>query len=227
MKNFLSIKERFWDLLVVQWLILCLLMQGVWAWFLVGELRSQGPHGQKIKIKQKQYGNKFNKDFKKLSTFLKKKKNLKKEKWNHKTLKICEILPKRKIKIPSKQHGPGDTRNPGTAGLFPSMWESVSQGTLVMAWRQWQRDGQIPRTSTAPPKSQHLRGVQGEMLEGVSQLPHRKRRLGSIAGETRFYCQEHRQYLSSQSTALQHEASPPRKRRFCLFITWTPLNQSY
>ena len=112
MKNFLSIKEKFWDLLVVQWLILCLLMQGVWAWFPVGELRSHRPHGQKIKIKQKQYGNKFNKDFK--------------------TLKICEILPKRKIKIPSKQHGPGDTRNPGTAGLFPSMWESVSQGTLVM-----------------------------------------------------------------------------------------------
>ena len=73
-----------------------------------------------------------------------------------------------------------------------------------MALRQWQRGGQIPQTSTAPPKSQHVRGVQGEMLEGVSQQPHRKRCVGSIAGETRFYCQEHREHLSSQSTALQH-----------------------
>ena len=50
--------------LVVQLLGLHLPMQGVRVWFLVGELRPHMPHGQKNKIKQKQYGNKFNKDFK-------------------------------------------------------------------------------------------------------------------------------------------------------------------
>ena len=40
-------------------------MQGVRVRSLVGELRSHMPRGQKTKtIKQKQYSNKFNKDFK-------------------------------------------------------------------------------------------------------------------------------------------------------------------
>ena len=40
-------------------------MQGVQVWSLVGELRSHMPSSQKKPIKQKQYCNKFNKDFKK------------------------------------------------------------------------------------------------------------------------------------------------------------------
>ena len=59
--------------LVVQWLGLCLPLQGVWVPSLVGKLRCHMPHGQKAKqnsrklfvsIKQKQYCNKFNKDVK-------------------------------------------------------------------------------------------------------------------------------------------------------------------
>ena len=51
--------------LVVQWLSLCLPMQGVQIQSLVGELRSHMPHGQNTKnIKQKQNCNKFNEDFK-------------------------------------------------------------------------------------------------------------------------------------------------------------------
>ena len=50
--------------LVVQWLRLCLTMQGMRVWSLAGDLRSHMPRGQKTKTKQKQYCNKFNKDFK-------------------------------------------------------------------------------------------------------------------------------------------------------------------
>ena len=39
-------------------------MQGVQVQPLVGELRSHMPHQKKQNIKQKQYCNKFNKDFK-------------------------------------------------------------------------------------------------------------------------------------------------------------------
>ena len=51
--------------LAVQWLRLHLPMQGVRVRPLVGELRSHMPHGQKNpqNIKQKQYCNKFKKDF--------------------------------------------------------------------------------------------------------------------------------------------------------------------
>ena len=53
--------------LVVQWLRLRLLMQGVRVRSLVGELRSHMPCSQKNQnIKQKQYCHKFNKDFKKM-----------------------------------------------------------------------------------------------------------------------------------------------------------------
>ena len=45
--------------LTVQWLILCLSMQGVWVQSLAGQ-----PKHQNILMKQKQYCNKFNKDFK-------------------------------------------------------------------------------------------------------------------------------------------------------------------
>ena len=48
-------------------------MQGVWVPCLVRELRSDMPLGQE-NIKQKQHCNKFNTDFKKLSTSKKKKK---------------------------------------------------------------------------------------------------------------------------------------------------------
>ena len=41
-------------------------MQGVWVRSLVRELRSHMPHGKKQNAKQKQYCNKFNKDFKKV-----------------------------------------------------------------------------------------------------------------------------------------------------------------
>ena len=52
---------EFWTSLAVQWLRLRLPMQGVQVQSLVRELRSH----EKIKhIKQKQYYNKFNKDFK-------------------------------------------------------------------------------------------------------------------------------------------------------------------
>jgi len=49
---------------VVQWLRLHFPIQGVQVQSLVGELRSHKPLGQKAKTKQKQYYNKFNKDFK-------------------------------------------------------------------------------------------------------------------------------------------------------------------
>ena len=73
--------------LVVHWLGLHLPMQGVWVWSLVEELRSHTPQGQKKRkeknqnTKQKQYCNKFNKNFKKKSSH-KKKKNLKKKEKN-------------------------------------------------------------------------------------------------------------------------------------------------
>ena len=38
--------------LAVQWLKLCLLMQGVWVQYLFGELRSYMLHGQKKKIQK-------------------------------------------------------------------------------------------------------------------------------------------------------------------------------
>ena len=51
--------------LVVQRLRFRLLVQGVWVRSPVGELRSHMPQGKKRQdIKQKQYCNKFNKDFK-------------------------------------------------------------------------------------------------------------------------------------------------------------------
>ena len=46
--------------MVVQWLRLCLPIQGVRVQSLVGKLTSHMSHGQKPK--QKQYSNKFNKD---------------------------------------------------------------------------------------------------------------------------------------------------------------------
>ena len=50
---------------VVQWLRLCLPMQGVWVQSLVGELRFHMPDVRKNQgIKQKQYCNKFNEDLK-------------------------------------------------------------------------------------------------------------------------------------------------------------------
>ena len=52
---------EFWTSLAVQWLRLRLPVQGVWVRSLVRELRS---HGKIKHIKQKQYYNKFNKDFK-------------------------------------------------------------------------------------------------------------------------------------------------------------------
>ena len=64
--------------LVVQWLRLHFPMQGVRVRSLVGERGSHMPHCQKTKnIKQKQYCNKFNKDFKNGPH---QKKNLKKKK---------------------------------------------------------------------------------------------------------------------------------------------------
>ena len=57
--------------MAVQLLWLCFPMQRVWVWSLVGELGSHMPHSQnktKQNIKQKQYCNKLNKDFKKWST---------------------------------------------------------------------------------------------------------------------------------------------------------------
>ena len=63
--------------LVVQWLRLCLPMQGVWVRSPVRELRSHMARDQKNQnIKQKQYCNKFNKTFKMVHI---KKKNLKKK----------------------------------------------------------------------------------------------------------------------------------------------------
>ena len=54
-----------WISLVVQWLRLCLPMQGVWVLSLFGELRIHVPRGPKYQdMKQKQYCNKFSKDLK-------------------------------------------------------------------------------------------------------------------------------------------------------------------
>ena len=75
--------------LAVQWLRICLPMQGVWVRSLVGELRSHMPHGQKNQnIKQKQYCNKFNKDFKNCPH--QKKKNLKKQNKTNKHVKDAQ-----------------------------------------------------------------------------------------------------------------------------------------
>ena len=72
------IKDTPGTSLAVQWLRLCLPVQGVWVQSLVGELRSHMPHSQKYQsIEQKQYCNKFNKDFK--NGPHQKKKNLKKK----------------------------------------------------------------------------------------------------------------------------------------------------
>ena len=58
-------KEILGTSLAVQWLGLCLPMQGVQVWSLVGELRSHISRGQKSQNKkQKQYCNKFNKHYK-------------------------------------------------------------------------------------------------------------------------------------------------------------------
>ena len=65
--------------LVVQWLRICLSMQGVWVRSLVGELGSHMPHGQKKtkqNIKQKQCCRKFSGDFENGPHQKKKKKNL-------------------------------------------------------------------------------------------------------------------------------------------------------
>ena len=50
--------------LVFQWLVLHLSMQEVQVQSLIGELGSHMPCGQNQNIKQRQYCNKFNKDFK-------------------------------------------------------------------------------------------------------------------------------------------------------------------
>ena len=56
-------------------------MQGLRVWSLVGDLKSHVPHGQKKQnIRQKQYCNKFNKDFQKKKVHIKKKKNNQKNK---------------------------------------------------------------------------------------------------------------------------------------------------
>ena len=76
--------------LVVQWLRLHLLMQGVRVRSLVGELRSHVPHGQKNQnIKQKQYCNKFNIVFK-IGPHQKKilKKKTKQQPWDSRTV-LC------------------------------------------------------------------------------------------------------------------------------------------
>ena len=58
-------KSAHGTFLVVQWLRLCLPMQGVWVRSLVRQLGSHMPHSQKNQnIKQKTYCNKFNKGFK-------------------------------------------------------------------------------------------------------------------------------------------------------------------
>ena len=75
--------------LVIQWLRLHLPIHGVWVWSLVGELTSHLPHGPKTEnIKQVQYCNKLNKDFKKMARI--KKKNLKKKKSSH-SLRRCYL----------------------------------------------------------------------------------------------------------------------------------------
>jgi len=60
-----SLKGNLGTSLAVQWLRLCLPIQGLQVQSLAGELRSHMPHGQKKKKKsQKQYCNKFKKYFK-------------------------------------------------------------------------------------------------------------------------------------------------------------------
>ena len=77
---FYRISGMLGTFLAVQWLRLRLPMQGVQLRSLVGELRFHMPHGQKTQnIKQKQYCNKFNKDFK---NGPQQKKSLKKKKKN-------------------------------------------------------------------------------------------------------------------------------------------------
>ena len=63
----LHVRKHVRTSLVAQWLRFHLPAQGVWVQSLVRELRPHVPQGQKAKIekKRKQYGNKFNKDFKK------------------------------------------------------------------------------------------------------------------------------------------------------------------
>ena len=59
-----TLKQSFQTSLVVQWLRLCSPVQGVQVRSLVRKLRSHMPVAKTPKnIKQKQYRNKFNKDF--------------------------------------------------------------------------------------------------------------------------------------------------------------------
>ena len=130
--------------------------------------------------------------------------------------------------------GYGSTRNPETAGLSPEyVRERISWSTVAVAMvfqGHWQLDGQIPKTSHRTPSPEvGIREVLRERCwEKLRWPPHgEERRLAASAtGETRFCCQGHREHLSSQSTALQHEASP-RKGSLCLLIRWTQVNQSY
>ena len=78
------------DSLAVQWLRLHLPTQGVQVWSLVGELRTHMPWNQKTKHKQqKQYCNKFNKDF---LNGPHQKKNIFKEKENRKISKNWNLV---------------------------------------------------------------------------------------------------------------------------------------
>ena len=81
--------------LAVQGLRFYLPVQGMWVHSLVGKLIFHMPHGQKNKnIKQKQYCNKFNKDFKNDPHQKKKKIFKKKEKETQTSRKDGEIREK-------------------------------------------------------------------------------------------------------------------------------------
>ena len=75
-------------------------MQGLQVWPLVFELRSYIPHGQKNqKVKQKQYCNKFNEDFKMVHIKKKNLKNIKRQIRTHNP-----SLPRDQLTPQTQQH---------------------------------------------------------------------------------------------------------------------------
>jgi len=108
-------------------------------------------------------------------------------------------------------------------------------GAMVTALHQWQQGGQIPQTSTAPPKSWHLRGVQGERRWKEFHSHHTERdalaaslvRLGFIVRNTESTCQASQQLYNTKPPQLEREAFVFLSLNDKYISGLTPLNQAY
>ena len=124
----------------IQWLRLCLSMQGVQFRYLVREPRSHMPCGQKTKnIKQKQYCNKFNKDFKNCPHQKSLKKNLK-ENW----LDLLAVQGTLKSLL---QHYSSKTSILWYTAFFMVQLSHLfmtTGKTIALSWSSWQSHGHPP-----------------------------------------------------------------------------------